>query len=388
MLTTQYYTPTRIEPMSPKKQAPKRALTVPAPDMARALEIAGQVANGHAARGAVADYLSRKAANTIRHQAADLASFAEFLNRAGETGGIELGAALAEFAARVAAYPEDPLPDIEAWRSITWGLVEAYRNWLVAEGYAVGTINVRLSTVKAYAKLAAKAEVLEATEYAMIRMVEGYRAKEANRINERREITRRGAKKAEPVTITPKQAARLKKQPDTPQGRRDAVIMCLLLDHGLRVGELARLQVTDIDLKVREMHFYRPKVDKEQRHELTADTLCALTAWFESGDAPAAGHLLRNSRKGGALTGPGMNERNITARVRVLGERAGLEGLSAHDCRHYWASYWAKHQDELPRGLLTLQEAGGWSSLAMPRRYVEDAEIANEGMAKQAPSAR
>jgi hypothetical protein len=31
--------------------------------------------------------------------------------------------------------------------------------------------------------------------------------------------------------------------------------------------------------------------------------------------------------------------------------------------------------------VLRLQEAGGWSSLAMPRRYVEESEIANEGMA-------
>jgi hypothetical protein len=31
--------------------------------------------------------------------------------------------------------------------------------------------------------------------------------------------------------------------------------------------------------------------------------------------------------------------------------------------------------------VLRLQEAGGWSSLAMPRRYVEESEIANDGMA-------
>jgi integrase len=385
MLTTQYYTPSRIEPMSPKKQAPERALTVPAPDMARALELAGQVANGHAARGAVADYLSRKAANTIRHQAADLASFAEFLNRAGEAGGLELGARLAEFAERVAAYPADPLPDIEAWRGITWGLVEAYRNWLVAEGYAVGTANVRLSTVKAYAKLAFKAEVISVTEHAMIRVVEGYARKEAKRLNERRETTRRGAKKAEPVRISLKQARRLMmRQPDTPQGRRDALIMCLLLDHGLRVGELAILTVTDFDLKAGTLTFYRPKVDKMQTQELSEATLKALAAWFDSGDAPAAGPLLRNSRKGGELTTPGMNERNITGRVRVLGERVGLEGLSAHDCRHFWATWYARRNVDL----FQFQQAGGWSSLAMPRRYVEDAEIANEGMAKQAPSAR
>lgn len=82
------------------------------------------------------------------------------------------------------------------------------------------------------------------------------------------------------------------------------------------------------------------------------------------------------SGKGGSLTDTGMTEWSISQRVRTLGERIGLDGLSAHDCRHYWATYWADKVD-----VLRLQEAGGWSSLAMPRRYVEESEIANEGMA-------
>jgi hypothetical protein len=50
--------------------------------------------------------------------------------------------------------------------------------------------------------------------------------------------------------------------------------------------------------------------------------------------------------------------------------------MSAHDCRHYWATLWADKVD-----VLRLQEAGGWPSLVMPPRYVEESEIANEGMA-------
>ncbi len=94
--------------------------------------------------------------------------------------------------------------------------------------------------------------------------------------------------------------------------------------------------------------------------------------------------MLRGSRKGkhgDKLTAPGMSERAIQARVLLLGQVAGLEGLSPHDCRHYWATYWAPRVDKLPRGLFSLQEAGGWNSLAMPRRYVEESAIANEGMA-------
>jgi len=31
--------------------------------------------------------------------------------------------------------------------------------------------------------------------------------------------------------------------------------------------------------------------------------------------------------------------------------------------------------------VIRLQEAGGWASLAMPRGYIEDSDIAHEGMA-------
>jgi hypothetical protein len=77
-------------------------------------------------------------------------------------------------------------------------VVEGFRNWMVAQGDAVGSINVRLSTLKAYAKLATKAGALSAEEHAMIRTVAGYSRKES-RIDERRETTRRGDKKARHV---------------------------------------------------------------------------------------------------------------------------------------------------------------------------------------------
>ncbi|HML20943.1 MAG TPA: tyrosine-type recombinase/integrase [Aggregatilinea sp.] len=318
---------------------------------------AGQAANYHAAQNAFTDYLSRKATNTIRRQRADLDRFREYLLAAGLS-------------------PHDLQHDPDAWRGLTWGIVEGFVKWMVAQGDAMGSINVRLSTVKTYAKLAAKAGAIEAQELALIRTVAGYSQKESRRMDGRREVTRRGEKKAQAVHIEQEQAQRLKAQPDTPQGRRDRLLMCLLIDHGLRVGEVAALEVTSFDLQAGEMRFYRAKVDQTQTHKLSADTLRAVQAWIASGDAPTTGKLLRASRKGGTLTGTGMSERGITKRVKELGEQIGLEGLSAHDCRHYWATFWATKVD-----VLRLQEAGGWSSLAMPRRYVEAAKIANEGMA-------
>lgn len=340
-----------------------------------ALSAVGALADHLAARGAVADYLARKSANTIRTQAASLDRFAAYLDAVGEAMGQNLSAGVVNFAAALRQFPAGESPDITAWAGLSWGLIEGFRNWMVSQGDAVSSINLRLSAVKVYAKLAAKAGVISAEQHGLIRLVAGYTPQEGKRVDERRPKARRGPKKARHVAITPQQARQLKDQPATPQGRRDALLMALLLDHGLRAGEVERLQVSDFDLSAGEMRFYRPKVDKAQTHKLSADTLRALQSWLEGDDAPRTGSLLCGSRKGGALTDTPMSAWAISQRVRTLGERMGIAGLSAHDCRHYWATHWAGKVD-----LLRLQEAGGWSSLNMPRRYVDASAIANEGM--------
>jgi integrase len=217
--------------------------------------------------------------------------------------------------------------------------------------------------------------VIEPGELVLIRAVKGYSHKEGVRLDRRREVSRVGHKKAEAVTLSTKQAAALKAQPkDLPQGRRDALLMCLLLDHGLRCGEVARLTVENLDIDAGKLRFYRPKVDLVQVHRLSADTLAAARLYQQ--DAPDRGFLLRGSRKNGSLANSGMSEQSITARVLHLGREIGIEGLSAHDCRHYWATVAAANGTPLDR----LQQAGGWTSPAMPLRYIEAAEVANQGV--------
>jgi len=324
-------------------------------------QAAGKAANESASKDIFTDYKSRKATNTIRRQVGDLYIFTEFLTEAGLPCG--------DFA-------NDP----SAWRGVTWGIVERFTRWMLLKGYAMGTVNIRLSTVKTYAKRAAQSGYLAREEYGMIATLSGYQHKEFKRVDEARQAegckTRIGSKKENAVSITPEQGRQLKDQPDTPQGRRDRLCLCLLLDHGLRVGEVVRLQVDHFDLKTGELRFYRPKVDKTQIHKLTPDTLAAAKAYLAE-DAPALGNIWRGSRKGNhGLTGQGITARAATERVKVLGSAIGVEGLSAHDLRHFWAT------DAVRNGTLIdrLQDAGGWSSLAMPMRYIESARIANTGV--------
>src|SRR5574340_986784 len=91
-------------------------------ELARAI---GLNANRVAARLRFNEYRSRRASETLRRQDADLALFHEFL----ELHGLLTG---------------DLSREPEAWRPVTWGLVEAFIKWQPNEGNAVKSNNVRL----------------------------------------------------------------------------------------------------------------------------------------------------------------------------------------------------------------------------------------------------
>src|SRR6266496_2799556 len=170
---------------------------------------AGQAANNAAAAGTFSEHTARKADNTIRRKIADLALFESFLQSAGVPA-------------------MDLFYNPQAWRGITWGIVEAFKTWMLQQGYAIGSINGRLSTVRTYAKLAAKAGAISAQESILIASVEGYANKEAKHVDEQRRAdgmqtrNRKGSKKAEAVTIPQDVADQLTTQPgETQQAKRD-----------------------------------------------------------------------------------------------------------------------------------------------------------------------
>lgn len=302
-----------------------------------------QAANEAAAQSAFADYRSRRAANTLRRQDAELANFGAYF------GAEDLGT------------------NPGAWDGVTWGIVEGFAKRMLVEGYAIGTVNNHLSTVKTYAKLAAKAGALTVQELAMIRMVSGYSHKEGQRIDDKRDAagmdTRIGDKKADFRALTEAQEAALVAQcNDSAQGLRDRAMLVLLLDLGLRVSEAADLQAEHFDAESGKLTVYRRKTDTTTTFELRNGKLAAMRAYFDATEPE--GQLLSGSRKGGALVG-GMSTRAIRARASALGEAAGIDDLSPHDLRHTRATRLAPMLN-----IREMMDWFGWNSAAMPARYI------------------
>ena len=281
---------------------------------------------------------------TIRRQKTDLLTFARFLGSVG-------------------TQPGDFYNDLNAWQGIRAGLLEAFIEWQKLQGYAIGSINIRLATVKAYCHLAYEVGILDVDTYTHIQGVKGIQRKQARNIDAWRPISRVGYKKAQAVDIPLELLPALKFPATGFLAKRDALLMCLLLDHGLRVGEIVILKRNQIHLRGRLLTFYRPKVDEPQNDRLTNDTLTAARAYLPT--LPPKQESLFDL----AII-------SVQERVRTLGELVGIHGLSPHDCRHSWATRAASHGTPLDR----LKQAGGWSNIQTPLRYMKDSAIANESV--------
>lgn len=330
--------------------------------------LGGMVELGQAANRAVESaifklYQEKRPENTQRSQRAALAVFAEFMRTCG------------------LASP-DLYSDPFSWMGITWGLVQAFQRWMLQQGYAVKTINDRVSVIKVYMALANQAGVIPDGEILRLQALKGYSKKESFDADAKRAkdgiATRRGNKKITPTAITEEQADQLcTVRNETPQARRDALIFVLLCDHGLRASEVADLRVENIDRTAKQMKFYRRKTGKTGLHNIRGRAWQILSEYLVKDNQDQSGPLILSSCKTGALVGKGMTTRAIAERVTQLGQGVGIANLSPHDLRHFGATI----NGNDPRVSLSgLMSWGGWSSATVAINYMNRGEADNDGV--------
>jgi integrase/recombinase XerD len=148
--------------------------------------------------------------------------------------------------------------------------------------------------------------------------------------------------------IDRRQAARLLLSCDrrTAVGRRDFAVLTLLLRLGLRVGEVAVLELTDVDWRHGEI-LVRGKGHREERLPLPADVGQAVAGWLRRGRPRCAcTHVFTT------LIAPRreLSGKAVSAVVRRAGHRSGVV-VTAHRLRHCAAT-------ELLRSGASLPEVG------------------------------
>jgi integrase len=334
------------------------------------LALAGRAANAAFHHDVFAAYRATCRPNTLLRHDYDLRSFSAFLSSFGVQRSAEA----------LASTPE-------AWRGMTYGILSAFRRGLEEKGESVGTIKGRVATLHQYCRLAGPppqgAGILSAEELAAILAVKGYSGKAARNLDEDRKrrgvATRVGLKKASFTVITAEQAEILKHTttPAPPLQRfprdrdqllaaRDALMLCLFIEHALRCGELVALDVESIDLQRKTLTIYSEKTNTTNVHRLQERT-----------EAAARVYLQQLGKDSGPLfegySAQRITTRAVNKRVGVLGELLGFtkKRLSPHDLRHFFTF------DALEQGLSLdlVQGIGGWASPYMPLLYAKRSTV-------------
>ena len=154
-----------------------------------------------------------------------------------------------------------------------------------------------------------------------------------------------------------------------PTARRDAAIVLFLLDTGLRVGEVERLTVADVDLESGEVavHPYNSGRKSRGRHVYLGN-VARRALWrylAEREPEPTADDPLFVS-----LDRYPMDRSSISHMLRELGKRAGVAKVHPHRFRHTMALWFLRNGGDV----FSLQRILGHSTLDMVRQYVALAE--------------
>ncbi|MDK2984536.1 MAG: integrase/recombinase XerD [Clostridia bacterium] len=171
-------------------------------------------------------------------------------------------------------------------------------------------------------------------------------------------------------TFTEDQIRRLLKQPDlsTFTGFRDYTIMCLLLDTGVRIGELLAVNMADLTIELtipQEIKIKKPKNSKERVLPLSPQVQGVFRQYLDVRKKTFAGlnlpHLFPNVDCGK------FSKRTIQGQIKEYGRMAGIENVrvSPHTFRHTFAKMWVMADGDI----LSLQEILGHSSVEMVRNY-------------------
>jgi site-specific recombinase XerD len=168
---------------------------------------------------------------------------------------------------------------------------------------------------------------------------------------------------ADPVPVLADEdvAAMLKTcAPKSFYGLRDAAIIRVLFDTGMRIGELRKIQVEDVDFDL-EVIVVTGKGSRVRACPFGARTARALDRYLRArrAHAHAASPALWLSQRG-PISADGIDER-----LKLHARQAGLPAVHAHQFRHTFSHNWLAAGGQ-ERDLMRLN---GWRSPAMLARY-------------------
>lgn len=165
-----------------------------------------------------------------------------------------------------------------------------------------------------------------------------------------------------------------------PTAQRDQAIIRLLLDTGIRVGELCRLRVVDANIESSTIAVLPHRKGKTKARVIPMGDAARQEIWTYIARRRETGTI----RGGDALFvvdgGAGIGRHRIEALITYLAGRAGVADAHPHRFRHTFAIEYLRGGGDV----FTLQYILGHSSMEMVRRYLQIAQMDVEAAHRRA----
>lgn len=172
------------------------------------------------------------------------------------------------------------------------------------------------------------------------------------------------------------------------RGLRNAAIIATMSDALLRVGEVAALQVGDIERRsdgAATLTVRRSKTDQNGDGAtlyLGSPTTRRIDNWREAaglgGADMASGPLFRRIFRGQHVSAEQLSPRSVRELVRSAAASVGIEGASGHSLRIGSAMSLVR----AGASLVETQQAGRWASPSMPAHYARNEIVARGAVAR------
>ena len=233
---------------------------------------------------------------------------------------------------------------------------------VLTERYKPSTINKMLSTLRGVLKQAWRLGLIDADHYRRAADVENLRS--SNLLSGRALAQEEIAKLFETCTTDP-----------TPKGTRDAALLAVFYGCGLRRGELAGLDLDDLDSDGSIL--VQGKRGKQRTVYLTDGGREHVQAWLEHrGEAPGA--LFCPVRQTGEIPTTRMRGESLAYILRRRQEQAGIEPFSPHDLRRSTVT----HLLDAGVDVFTVQKLAGHADASTTARYDRRGETAKRRAVK------
>ncbi|MFC1989080.1 site-specific tyrosine recombinase/integron integrase [Chloroflexota bacterium] len=244
---------------------------------------------------------------------------------------------------------------VSSLNEVDRNVLRDYMLWLKERGIAKVSIARKQSSLRSFYRYLVREELVPSSPIPLERQGIGRLYSFSIKIDKRL-----------PLFLTNDEMTRLLEAPDsaTPHGQRDRALLELLYASGIRVSELAKLNLEQVSLDTREIRVWG-KRSKERMVLMGKPAAIALTTYLKQGRPMLLGERKSNAlflnRYGGRLT-----ERSIQIELQKTASKAGIDKrVHPHMLRHTFAT----HLLDGGADLRVVQELLGHASLSSTQIY-------------------